>query len=104
MSLSYYHPIGKKIDVFAKLSYLGISGLWVDDGNTDKTTTSNLVTSVLGFDLKFDHFKLIFSGGINNILNEKYVEFTNTNSIESQFYNARAPINYFATLNLVYAF
>ena len=39
ISLLYHHPIGKKINLFAKLSYSGMSGLWVDDGNSDKTTS-----------------------------------------------------------------
>jgi iron complex outermembrane receptor protein len=75
LSLSYSHPVFNKINIFARLGYLGISGLWVDDGNTDKTNSSNLLNTILGIDAKFGHFIIILSGGINNIFNEKYVEF-----------------------------
>lgn len=104
ISLSYSHTLSKKIVGFAKLSYQGISGLWVDDANTDKTNAYQLLNSVLGVDMKFGKFNIQLSGGINNILDEVYVGFTNTNSADRRFYEAGEPRNYFASVNLGYRF
>jgi hypothetical protein len=44
------------------------------------------------------------SGGVNNILDEIYVGFTNTNSADKKFYEAGAPRDYFLNINLGYHF
>jgi iron complex outermembrane recepter protein len=104
LSLSYSYQVIRQINLFAKVSYQGISGLWVDDANTDKTKAYNLLNSVLGVDMKFGKFNLMVSGGVNNIFNEIYVGFTNTNSADKRYYEAGAPRDYFASLNLGYTF
>jgi iron complex outermembrane receptor protein len=104
LSLSYSYPVIRQINLFAKVSYQGISGLWVDDANTDKTKAYNLLNSVLGVDMKFGKFNLMASGGVNNILDEIYVGFTNTNSADKRYYEAGAPRDYFVSLNLGYTF
>jgi len=104
ISLSYSHPVSNKIIGFAKLSYQGISGLWVDDANTDKTNAYQLLNSVLGVDMKFGKFNIQISGGLNNIMDEVYVGFTNTNSADRRFYEAGEPRSYFASVNLGYRF
>ena len=58
----------------------------------------------IGFELKSGHFTLSFSGGVNIILNEKYVGFAIINSGDIRNYEAGAPINYFDSLNLGYTF
>ena len=103
-SLSYSCPIGKYFNIFAKASYQGISGLWVDDANTDKTNAYNLLNGILGIDMKFGKFNVMASGGVNNIFNEVYVGFTNTNSADKRFYEAGAPRDYFISLNIGYIF
>ena len=104
LSLSYTHPVGKHINLFGKASYQGISGLWVDDENTDKTNAYNLLNGLLGVDMKFGKFNIMASGGVNNIFDEIYVGFTNTNSADKRFYEAGAPRDYFLSLNLGYTF
>jgi len=104
LSLSYSQALGKHFNIFAKASYQGISGLWVDDANTDKTAPYNLLNSVLGVDMRFGGFNVMLSGGVNNILDETYVGFTNTNSADKRFYEAGAPRDYFISLNLGYRF
>lgn len=104
MALSYEYALSRKINGFAKLSYSGISGLWVDDANTDKTEAYQLLNSVLGVDMKFGKFNMLISGGINNMLDVVYVGFTNTNSADRRFYEAGAPRNYFFSINLGYRF
>jgi len=104
LALSYDHQLFNHIDGFAKISYTGISGLWVDDANTDKTEGYNLLNTVLGVDMNFGKFNFLISGGVNNLFDEVYVGFTNTNSADLRFYEAGAPRNYYISVNLGYAF
>jgi outer membrane receptor protein involved in Fe transport len=104
MSLAYTYPFTINVNGFLKFSYMGISGLWVDDANSDKTDAYNLLNSVLGFDMKFGNFNLLVSAGVNNIFDLTYVGFTNTNSADKRFYEVGAPRNTFASLNLGYTF
>lgn len=104
LAASYSKSIAKYIDGFIKLSYSGISGLWVNDANTDITNGYNLVNSVIGIDMKFRGFNMLVSGGLNNILDKVYVGFTNTNSAEGRYYEAGAPRNFHATVKLGYIF
>ncbi|MCH8033084.1 MAG: TonB-dependent receptor [Bacteroidetes bacterium] len=104
ISFAYSYPFTISLNGFIKFSYMGVSRLWVDDANSDKTDAYNLLNSVLGFDMKFDSFNLLVSGGVNNIFDLLYVGFTNTNSADKRFYEAGAPRNYFASLNLGYTF
>lgn len=104
LALAYSRPLGRHITGFAKLSYNGISGMWVDDANSDKTNAYNLLNSVLGFDMKFGGFNLLLTGGVNNMFNEIYVGFTNTNSADKRFYEAGAPRDWFFSCNIGYTF
>jgi outer membrane receptor protein involved in Fe transport len=90
--------------VFAKASYQGISGLWVDDANSDKTDAYNLLNGLVGLDLRFGKFNLMASGGVNNIFDVIYVGFINTNSVNQRFYEAGAPRDWFCSVNLGYTF
>lgn len=103
-SVSYSLPLVRNINGFAKLSYNGISGLWVDDANSNQTDGYQLINSVLGIDMNFGKLNILVSGGMNNMLDEIYVGFTNTNSAEGRFYEAGAPRNYFITANVGYRF
>jgi iron complex outermembrane receptor protein len=104
ISLAYSYPFNITTNGFVKLSYIGVSGLWVDDANSDETDSYNILNSVVGFDVKFGHFNLLLSAGVNNIFDLLYVGFTNTNSANKRFYEPGAPRNYFASLNLGYTF
>jgi iron complex outermembrane receptor protein len=104
LALSYAHPLFKNIKGFVKFSYHGISGLWVDDANSDLTDSYHLMNSVLGLDMAFGGFNLLLSGGVNNLSDQVYVGFTNTNSADLRFYEAGAPRNYFISVNLGYTF
>jgi iron complex outermembrane receptor protein len=103
-SLSYSRPLVRWLNGFAKASYMGISGMWVDDANTDKTDAYHLMNGVLGLDMRFGGFNMMVSGGINNILDVTYVGFTNTNSADGRYYEAGAPRNWFLTVNFGYRF
>lgn len=104
LALSYSHKIYSRLNGFAKLSYMGISGLWVDDANTDKTDGYHLLNTVLGLDLNLGDFNMMVSGGLDNILDEIYVGFTNTNSANKRFYEAGGPRSFFLSVNFGYSF
>jgi len=104
LAISYTALITNNFTGFLKLSYRGVSGLWVDDANSDKTDGYNLLNSVAGIDFTFGNFNLMISGGINNLLDQLFVGFTNTNSADKRFYEAGEPRNYFGSLNLGYVF
>jgi iron complex outermembrane receptor protein len=104
LTLSYSHAFGNHVTGFVKGSYQGISGMYVDDENTDKTKSYNLLNALIGVDLRFGKFNLMASGGINNLFDVVYVGFTNTNSANNRFYEAGAPRDYFVSLNLGYTF
>lgn len=104
LALAYSYLISNNATAFAKISYSGVSGLWVDDANSDKTDAYNLFNSVIGLDLVIDKFNLMISGGVNNLFDLEYVGFTNTNSADGRFYEAGEPRNYFGTINLGYTF
>lgn len=104
LDLSYKFPAGKKINLMADLNYSGISGMWVDDANTDKTNIYHLVNALLECEIKSGHFDLSLSAGLNNILNEVYAGYINTNSANYRFYAAGAPLNWAGMLNLGYIF
>ncbi len=104
LALSYNWPVIKQISLFGRVSFQGISGMWVDDANSDKTGAYNLFNSVIGADMTFGGFNLQLSAGINNLLNIIYVGFTNTNSADGRFYEAGAPRDWFCSINLGYRF
>lgn len=104
LSLLYQHAISKKIGILAGLGYTGVSGLWADDQNTAKTGSFNLMNVNLGFDMKFGHFRINVSGGVNNIFNTVYTGLITANSADKRFYNAGTPRNYTGTLNIGYVF
>ena len=104
VALSYARPLFNHVHGFVKLSQMSISGLWVDDANSDQTDSYTLLNSVLGFDLRFGKLNVLLSGGANNLLDKVYVGFTNTNSSDKRFYEAGAPRNYFITANIGYTF
>ena len=104
LSLAYQRAIGKKTGIFAKISYLNSSGVWVDDANSGKTDAYNLINTMLGFDIKFGHFICKVAGGVYNIFNQVYVENLNINSADYRFYNARSPRNFSLSVNFGYIF
>jgi iron complex outermembrane receptor protein len=104
IALSYSYSFNNNFNGFLKFSYMNISGLWVDDANSDKTAAYNLLNTVLGFDMKLGKFNILLSAGVNNIFDLTYIGFTNTNSADRRFYEVGEPRNYFGSLNFGYEF
>jgi outer membrane receptor protein involved in Fe transport len=78
--------------------------MYVDDANSDKAEKYSLINLTLGFDMLFNRFNLLISGGMNNIADKKYVAFININSTSGRFYEGGEPRSYFLSVNLGYNF
>jgi iron complex outermembrane receptor protein len=103
-ALSYAHSFTDDITGFIRGSYRYISGMYVDDANTDKTDGYGLLNAGIGADLLFGRFNLLLNAGVNNIADKVYVGFININSSNGRYYEAGEPFNYYCGINLGYAF
>ncbi len=103
-SLEYNYPVTETINIFVKGTYQNISGMYVDDANSDKTKGYQLLNSNFGLDLWLDKFNLQIAGGVNNILDETYVGFININSSNGRFYETGEPQSFFASVKFSYQF
>jgi iron complex outermembrane receptor protein len=104
ISLAYARQITNSITGFVKSSFLGVSGLWVDDANTDKTDGYTVYNALIGFDIILGRFSILASAGVNNIFDKLYVGFTNTNSTDGLYYEPGELRNYFGGINFGYRF
>lgn len=104
ISLSYEQNFAALFTGFGKISNQYVSGMYVDDQNSDKTSDYSILNASLGFEMRYEHFNLRLSGGLNNILDKKYVGFININSTSFRFYEAGEPRNYFLSFNFGYTF
>ncbi len=103
-ALEYNHHLTNQITGFIRGSIRYVSGMYVDDANSDKTAGYTIFGTDLGFDLVFGKFNLLISGGINNIADKLYAGFININSSNGRFYEAGEPQNFYAGIRLGYMF
>lgn len=88
-----------RIYVFIQHQYT--SAIFLDDANTVSTRPYDLVLVKAGCQL-INRKKLILeiSGGVDNLLNEKYSLGNDLNAIGGRYYNAAMPRNYFGKLEV----
>ncbi len=103
LALSYTRVLHDNITGFLKTHLMSISGMYVDDFNSDKTSGYQLLNISGGVDFVFDKFNLLISGGINNVADKRYVAFININSTRKEFYEAGEPKTYFGGITLGYS-
>jgi iron complex outermembrane receptor protein len=103
-ALAYNYPITNQITGYIRGSVRYVSGMYIDDANSDKTADYTIFGSNLGVDMTFGRFNLLISGGINNIADKVYVGFININSNNGRFYEAGEPQNFYAGIRLGYIF
>ncbi len=104
VSLEYNYPLNENLNIFLKGTYNSVSGMYVDDANSDQTKGYQLLNSNVGVESYWGKFNVLLSGGVNNILNKKYVGFININSTNGRFYEAGEPQSFFASLKFGYQF
>jgi iron complex outermembrane receptor protein len=100
----YNHEFNPMLKGYIRGSVRYISGMFVDDANSAKTSGYTLLNSDIGLTMAFDKFNLQVSGGLNNLLDELYVGFININSSNGQYYEVGEPYSWYAGLNLNYTF
>lgn len=103
-SLSFNREFTDGITGFVRGSFRHVTGMYVNDANTDKTEDYSLLNAGAGLDMIFGNFNLLISGGVNNIFDKVFVGFININSADGRFYEAGEPRNFYAGINLGYAF
>ncbi len=103
LTLSYTRVLHDNLTGFVKTHFMSISGMYVDDLNSEKTAAYQIMSASAGFDFQFDRFNLLLSGGINNIANKTYVAFININAVRKDFFEAGEPRNYYGGLNIGYS-
>jgi len=101
---SYNYPLTPQITGFIRGSIRYVSGMYIDDANSDKTSDYTVFNAGLGFDMIFGPFNLLITGGMNNIADKVYVGFININSTNGRYYEAGEPQNFYGGINLGYAF
>jgi iron complex outermembrane receptor protein len=104
VALAYNHPFTSQITGFIRGSMRHVTGMWVDDANSDKTDDYTILNAGIGFDMLLGNFNILFSGGVNNITDKVFVGFININSSNGRFYEAGEPRNFYAGINFGYAF
>ncbi|HLF14692.1 MAG TPA: TonB-dependent receptor [Bacteroidota bacterium] len=102
LSAAYEKELSGTVTAFLRPTLRVVSGLFVDDRNSEQTDGYGLVDIVGGVDMKFGRFNLLVSGGCYNIADRTHVSFVNINSATGEFYEAGAPRNYFGGINLGY--
>ena len=101
VSLSRAFEINRDVTTFLKGNVWQVSGLYVDDANSDQTDGYRLLNVTAGLDLfKHRRYNLLLSGGVNNLLDEEHVAFVNINSTGGSFFELGSPRNLFASLRL----
>ena len=101
---AYNHKITQNITGFIRGSVRYVSGMYVDDANSDKTDGYTTLNAGIGLDMVFGRFNLLISGGVNNISDLVYAGFVNINSSNGRYYEAGEPQNFYGGINLGYAF
>ncbi len=103
-ALEYEHLFNYNLTGFIKGSLQYVSGLYVDDANSDKTDSYTLLGTTVGLDYRIGKINVLLSAGINNILDKRYVGFININSTNGRFYEAGEPRTFYGTINIGYTF
>jgi iron complex outermembrane receptor protein len=102
VDLSYAYDFSQNFSAFIKGNYLYIDKMFADDANTENAESYILLTTMAGLEFGYDNISVQLSGGLNNITNKKYSAFININDSGNRFYEAGAPKNFFAGLNIGY--
>lgn len=101
---SYTHMFTPEITGFIRGSARYVSGMYVNDANSQKSDDYTTLNAGIGLDMVFGKFNLLLSGGVNNIADQVYAAFITINSTNGQFYEAGEPRNFYAGINFGYAF
>lgn len=102
--LSYERSIGRHVTGFAKMTYQAVSGMMVNDANSEKSKGYQVLNSTVGLDMVFGQFNVLATAGMNNMMDKTYAAFININSARKEFYEAGEPRSYFFGVTAGYRF
>ncbi|MBS1500779.1 MAG: TonB-dependent receptor, partial [Bacteroidetes bacterium] len=74
----------------------------LNDANTAFAPSYNLAEAKAGWEHQFRGMRLGIYAGVDNLLNEKYSLGDDLNAVGGRYYNAAAPRNYYAGLNVTF--
>jgi len=100
--LVYSLPLSESLNILVKGNHLYIGSMYVDDANSEQAESYSLLSTTLGFDIRFDKFSILLTGSVNNITDEIYTGFININSANKRFYEAGEPRSYYSSLKFNY--
>ena len=101
-ALAYRHFLTNEISAFVRATYNHVSGMYVNDQNSEKTSDYNIVGASIGSDIVLNNLNLLLSVGMNNIFDRTYVGFISINSTSGRFYEAGEPQTFYGSLNVSY--
>jgi iron complex outermembrane recepter protein len=104
LGLEYTHQLTSNLNGFVKATYQNLSGMYVNDANSSETEGYQILNSTLGLEMFLGNFNILLSGGVNNLLDQKYVGFININSSNGRFYETGEPQTLFGSLKFNYVF
>ncbi|MBX7044399.1 MAG: TonB-dependent receptor [Ignavibacteria bacterium] len=102
--LSYKYRVNKQITILAQADGDYIDKMFVNDKNSEEVGSYSYFNSLLGVTAEFDRFNFLFSLGVNNIFDRKYVGFININDFNERYYELGQPRNFYSGLNIEYKF
>ncbi|MBN8570469.1 MAG: TonB-dependent receptor [Ignavibacteria bacterium] len=108
--LIYNYDFTRSVSAFAKFNYTYVDGMYTDDENSARTGAYILLNSGLGMEVNIANFSIIANAGLGNLTDKKYSAYININADPDKtvdkraFYEAGAPRNFFAGINLGYTF
>ena len=88
--------------IYLDVNYFYSDKIALDDGNTAYTHACNLLGAKAGYGKTFTRYTLNIFVGADNLLNEKYSLGNDINAVNGRYYNAAAPLNYFAGISVGY--
>lgn len=102
-SLRYQHAVLDNVTGFVKANYSYVTGMYVNDENSDRSGDYQIVNGTIGTDIVLGKFNILVSAGINNIFNKQHVAFININSDRREYYESGEPRNYYCSINFGYS-
>ena len=88
--------------IYVDVDYYFSDRIALNDANTAYSTPYNLPGSKVGYKRQIRKIAFDVYAGANNILNQKYSLGNDINAVNGRYYNAAAPVSFYAGLSLSY--
>ena len=88
--------------IYADVNYEYCDKIFLNDANTAFSTPYHLLNCRVGYKRQLRKCAFDVYLGANNILDQKYSLGNDINAVNSRYYNAAAPINYYAGISVGY--